>query len=134
MAKYSVLVIEDNLMNQVLVRDILEMDGYEVFLSDNASSGIEMARKHMPSLILMDIQLPGMDGLSATRILTNDPELGSIPVVARTSHSMNGDEEKAREAGCCGYITKPIDVKTFTANLLPYFEGADGAVGGIGSA
>ena len=79
-----------------------------------------MAEKYIPNLILMDIQLPGMDGLTATRIIKNNPALAHIPVIALTSHAMRGDDLKASEAGCNGYITKPIDTRRFIDNILRY--------------
>ena len=84
-----------------------------------------MAREEMPALILMDISLPGMDGLTATGILKNDPSTKDIPVVALTAHAMKGDEAKALQAGCCGYLTKPIDTRAFP-NALTKFLGITG--------
>ncbi len=79
----------------------------------DAESGIQLAQEHHPDLILMDIQLPGMDGLTATREIRNDPAAKDISVVALTSYAMEGDEEKAMDAGCAGYIAKPIDTRRF---------------------
>lgn len=122
MAADKVLVIEDNTMNQVLIKDLLKLEGFEVALAENAETGIQLAHEFLPDLILMDIQLPGMDGLSATKIITADPELQSIPVVALTSYAMTGDEEKARLAGCCGYITKPINTRNFGETIAGYLD------------
>ena len=113
MTATRVLVIEDNDMNQILIKDLLELEGFQVTVAANAEIGIQRAHEFLPQLILMDIQLPGMDGLSATKIIASDPDLQSIPVVALTSYAMRGDEEKAKRAGCCGYITKPIDTRSF---------------------
>jgi CheY-like chemotaxis protein len=113
MAKKKVLVIEDNALNLKLVRSLLMLEDYQVVEADNAETGIELAKEQQPDLILMDIQLPGMDGLSATRELKTDPEVKGIPVIALTAYAMLGDEQKALEAGCVGYISKPLDTKEF---------------------
>ena len=113
MAKEKILVIEDNALNLKLVRSLLMLENYEVVEAGNAEAGIELAKSQRPDLILMDIQLPGMDGLSATRQLKADPEVNGIPVVALTAYAMLGDEQKALEAGCVGYISKPLDTKEF---------------------
>ncbi len=122
MAADKVLVIEDNLMNQVLIKDLLKLEGFQVALAENAEQGIKMAREFLPHLILMDIQLPGMDGLSATKLITADPDLHAIPVVALTSYAMTGDKDKAKEAGCSGYITKPIDTRSFGETIAGYLD------------
>ena len=116
----TILVVEDNELNLKLVKTLLEFDGYDVLAAVDAENGIQIARKHHPDLILMDIQLPGMDGLAATRIIKNDPVLGQTPVVALTSFAMQGDEEKALGAGCDGYITKPIDTREFCNRIAKY--------------
>jgi len=113
MANETVLVIEDNEMNMKLVRSLLQIGKYSVLEAVDAENGIQLAREHHPDLILMDIQLPGMDGLTATREIKNDPAVKDISVVALTSYAMQGDEEKARDAGCTGYIAKPIDTRSF---------------------
>jgi len=109
----TVLVIEDNELNRKLVMALLQRGSYRVLEADNAESGLVLARNEKPDLILMDVQLPGMDGLTATRILKNDRVLKNIPVVALTAYAMEGDVEKAKEAGCDGYLTKPIDFHNF---------------------
>lgn len=113
MESKSILVIEDNELNMKLVRSLLQIGKYNVLEAVNAEIGIQMARDNFPDLVLMDIQLPGMDGLTATRIIKDDPDLQDIPVVALTSYAMQGDDEKAKLAGCCGYIAKPIDTRSF---------------------
>lgn len=113
MANETVLVIEDNEMNMKLARSLLQIGKYSVLEAVDAEVGIQLAREHHPDLILMDIQLPGMDGLSATREIKNDPAMKDISIVALTSYAMQGDEEKARDAGCAGYISKPIDTRSF---------------------
>ena len=112
MAK-TVLIVEDNPMNMELATDLLEMAGYEILTSDTAAAALQLAKERVPDVVLMDVALPDMDGLDATRRLKEDPELCRIPVIALTAHAMSGDEERAREAGCDGYITKPIDTKAF---------------------
>jgi CheY-like chemotaxis protein len=113
MANETVLVIEDNEMNMKLARRLLQIGKYRVLEAIDAENGIQLAREHHPDLILMDIQLPGMDGLTATREIKNDPAVKDITVVALTSYAMEGDEEKAIYAGCAGYIAKPIDTRSF---------------------
>src|SRR5205085_8949441 len=110
--KGLILVVEDNEANQMLVRAVLELEGYQVELADSATEAVEQLSRVRPDLILMDVQLPGEDGLSLTRRLKADPATSAIPVVALTAHAMNGDRESALEAGCAGYISKPIDTRT----------------------
>src|SRR4051812_28132640 len=109
----KILVIEDNPTNLRLARDVLEALGYTVLAAENADEGIGLAKTEVPALILMDLSLPGMDGLAATAVLKRDPRTRDIPVVALTAHAMEKDRENARAAGCTGYITKPIDLKSF---------------------
>ena len=113
MANETVLVIEDNEMNMKLARSLLQIGKYRILEAIDAENGIQLAREHHPDLILMDIQLPGKDGLTATREIKNDPAVKDISVVALTSYAMEGDEEKAMDAGCAGYIAKPIDTRSF---------------------
>lgn len=120
MDKMTILIIEDNEKNLKLVRALLIMGKYRVLESLTAEEGLDMAREHTPDMILMDIQLPGMNGLEATRIIKANPDLKQIPVVALTSHAMSGDEKKAIEAGCDGYMTKPIDTRTFLNDIARY--------------
>jgi CheY-like chemotaxis protein len=117
----TVMVIEDNELNMKLVRSLLGIKNYRVLEAYDAETGIQMAREHHPDLILMDIQLPGMDGLSATRIIKQDPGLKDISVVALTSYAMVGDEKKATEAGCEYYITKPINTRKFMETVKRIF-------------
>lgn len=109
----TVLVVEDNPLNMKLIRVLLQIGQFRVLEAENAETGLQIAREGKPDLILMDIQLPGMDGLAATRILKQDPSTQRIPVVALTSYAMEGDSERAKEAGCDEYITKPIDTREF---------------------
>ena len=120
MAEKVVLVVEDNALNMKLIRSLLQMGKYRVLEAEDAETGLALARQSRPDLILMDIQLPGMDGLAATRALKEDPGLREIPVLALTAHAMQGDELKALEAGCSGYITKPIDTRNFLKTLEPF--------------
>lgn len=118
-----ILVIEDNELNMKLVRAILNLNHFKVIEANMAEKGLEAAKKFKPDVILMDIQLPGMDGLTATRTLKSDPELCAIPIVALTSYAMEGDKQKALEAGCAGYITKPISPKVFISQLEEILSG-----------
>ncbi len=114
----NVLVIEDNRLNMELIRAVLQVKGnYKVLEAQNAADGIDIAYEYHPDVILMAIQLPGIDGLSATRFIKSDPELRDIPVVAMTSSAMLLDEEKSLAAGCVGQISKPIDVKNFVDTM-----------------
>jgi two-component system cell cycle response regulator DivK len=115
--KASVLVVEDNRANMKLTTLLLAREGYEVLQADNAADGLAMARERLPALILMDIQLPGMDGLEATRILKSDPATRDIKVVALTAFAMAGDEGRIRAAGCDGYVAKPIEYKQFLVEV-----------------
>ena len=103
-----------------LFRGLLAMGNYKILEATDAESGIQMAYEHHPDLILMDIQLPGMDGLEATKIITNDGDLKDIPIVALTSYAMHGDEKKAKSAGCTGYIAKPINTRSFLDTVAGY--------------
>ncbi len=121
----TILVVEDNELNMKLVRDILKIGKYNVLEATDAESGIQLARDQHPDLVLMDIQLPGMDGLCATKTIKEDPSLKDIPIVALTSYAMQGDREKAIEAGCAGYIAKPIDTRTFLETVSKFVERRD---------
>ncbi|MDD5284880.1 MAG: response regulator [Desulfuromonadaceae bacterium] len=111
--KKKILYIEDNEQNLYLVTFILEKHGYEVSSATDGQEGIDLAAKVKPDLILLDIQLPHMDGYSVARNLRMNPDLAPIPIVAVTSYAMAGDREKAFNAGCTGYIEKPINPDTF---------------------
>lgn len=108
-----ILVIEDSPTNMMLSVDLLEHAGHTVLQADRAGAGLEIAARELPDLILMDIQLPDMDGMSATRILKTAADTKNIPVIALTASAMKGDRERILEAGCDGYIEKPIRYKTF---------------------
>lgn len=108
-----VLLVEDNETNQMLTTAVLQRDGYRVQVACTAEEAQAILKTGRPDIILMDLQLPGRDGLTFTRALKLDPATASIPVVAMTAHAMMGDEAQALAAGCAGYIAKPIDTRTF---------------------
>ena len=109
----KILLIEDNEQNRILMRQILTRQGYDLLEAKDGLTGIEMARAHIPALILLDIQMPVMNGFMVIRELRNDAELRKIKVIAVTSFAMKGDREKALQAGFDEYVTKPIDTRTF---------------------
>lgn len=117
-----ILYIDDDMSNRVLVRRILMAEGFEVDDVDNAADGIELAQNTQPDLILMDISMPGMDGLMATATIRGIPHISSTPIIALTANVMQGDREMALEAGCDGYIGKPINVDTFVDELTQYLR------------
>jgi two-component system cell cycle response regulator DivK len=110
-----VLVVEDNAANMTLAVFLLQSSGYTVLTETDAEAGLMRARAARPDLILMDVQLPGMDGLEATRLLKSDQATRDIPVIALTALAMKGDEERIRVAGCDGYIAKPLAYRDFLA-------------------
>jgi CheY-like chemotaxis protein len=112
-----ILVVEDNEANRLLASAVLEREGYRVELAANSEEALERLSAQSPDLILMDVQLPGQDGLSLTRQLKTDSRTASIPVVALTALAMMGDRERTLEAGCSGYISKPINTRTFAAEV-----------------
>ncbi|HTL18392.1 MAG TPA: response regulator [Patescibacteria group bacterium] len=120
----SILVIEDNPMNLELVTDLLEGSLFRVTQAHTAEEGLRLARELMPDLVLMDISLPGMDGLAATRALKADSTTRHLPVVALTAHAMQGDQAIALEAGCDGYVTKPIDTRSFSKTIAAFIRKA----------
>ncbi len=120
MKKTTILVIEDNEFNMILVRDLLQIENFTVVEAYDAEAGIRKARETKPDLILMDIQLPGMDGLTATRIIQKDPVLKEIPVVALTAYAMEKDKKEAIAAGCVGFIAKPIDTRSFVDSVSKF--------------
>jgi CheY-like chemotaxis protein len=122
--KSLILVVEDNEANQLLARAVLEMEGYRVEIAGSAPEALEVLGGCVPDLILMDIQLPGQDGLSLTRQLKTSPATRAIPVVALTAHAMTGDRELAINAGCAGYISKPIETRTFGLQVRQFMPSA----------
>ena len=117
---HCILVIEDNLLNLELVTDLLEAKGFSVLQAQTAEEGVRSARENTPELILMDLSLPGMDGLAAAKLLKDDPATSHLPIVALTAHAMRGDDAIAKAAGCDGYLTKPIDTRRFIEQITPY--------------
>jgi len=107
----TILIVEDEPKNMKLLRDLLQRFGYEILEASDGEEGVISAREKIPNLILMDIMMPKMDGLEATRIIKADTKTKHIPVIALTSYAMKGDREKTIEAGCDGYIAKPIDIQ-----------------------
>ncbi|SPE61354.1 Polar-differentiation response regulator DivK [Verrucomicrobia bacterium] len=118
--KPRILVIEDNPLNLELVTDLLEASGHVVYQARTAEEGLRLAREALPDVVLMDLSLPAMDGLAATRALRGDPAIKHLPVVALTAHAMKGDEEAALRAGCDGYLAKPIDTRTFATRVAGF--------------
>ncbi len=123
--KPRILVVEDNPMNLELVTDLLEAAGFIVCQAHTAEEGLRAAHELSPDLILMDLSLPGLDGLAATRALRDDPATRHLTVIALTAHAMKGDEAVALSAGCDGYLTKPINTRTFAANVAAFIAAAD---------
>jgi len=113
----KILLVEDNEMNRDMLTRRLERKGFEVVIAVDGQAGVEMASSSNPDIILMDLSLPVMDGWEATRQIKSDPATLSIPVIALTAHAMAGDEQKAREAGCDDYDTKPVDLKRLLGKI-----------------
>jgi len=109
----TVLVLDDSPDNLILTQFLLETEGFEVRTAEHAEQALHILQTYRPILILMDLQMPGIDGLELTRQLRANPMWNDVPIVALTAYAMKGDEEKALTAGCDGYLTKPIDTRTF---------------------
>jgi CheY-like chemotaxis protein len=120
MNEKTILLVEDNEVNRRLAGFLLRSHGYQVREATTAAAAFEMVDKERPDLIVMDIQLPGMDGLEITKKLKEQPSTADIPVIAVTSYAMKGDREKALAAGCAGYVTKPIDKNTFIQEVAAH--------------
>lgn len=120
----TVLIVEDNELNMKLFQDLLEVHGYQTIKTRNGIEALELARRHHPDLVLMDIQLPEVSGLEVTKWIKEDDTLKGIPVIAVTAFAMKGDEERIREGGCEAYISKPISVAKFLETVRS-FLGAD---------
>jgi len=118
----KILVVEDNEINMYLSCRILKSSGYEVIEARSGEEGVELAIKEKPDLIIMDIQLPGIDGYEATKRLRKSEADGEIPIIALTSYAMAGDRKKAIKAGCTGYIEKPINPETFISEIKKFLE------------
>ena len=122
MTKYRVLVVDDSQLNRKLASAVLEAAGYEVLLAEDGEQALAVASEALPDLILMDVQLPKIDGYEATRRLRARPETKDIIIVALTSHAMVGEAQRAKDAGCDGYLSKPIDTRTIVDTLRSYLE------------
>lgn len=118
----KILIIEDNEQNLELATVLLELNGFAIASARTAEEGLRLARDILPDLVLMDISLPGMDGLSATRNLKTDPATRHLSVVGLTANAMKGDQESAMQAGCDGYVAKPIDTRTFAATIRDFID------------
>ncbi len=118
----KILIIEDNVQNRYLFSYLLRNQGYEVIEAVNGIEGLKLAGEHQPDLILLDIQLPDIDGYEVADRLRDNAILGSTPIVAVTSYAMSGDREKAIDSGCTSYIEKPIDPKTFLKEIQGFLE------------
>jgi two-component system, cell cycle response regulator DivK len=117
-----ILVVEDQPDNRQIIRDMLADTGYEIAEAENGEEALAAIAKQRPDLILMDIQLPIMDGYAATRRIKTDPALKSIPVIAVTSYALSGEEKKAREAGCDDYVPKPYSPRQLLAKIRQYLS------------
>ena len=117
-----ILIVEDEPKNMTLIRDLLQVSGYSTIEATNGKQGVELAKANKPDLILMDIQMPVMDGLEATRILKADTTTSNIPVLALTSYAMKGDKERMLKAGCDGYLAKPLDIQEFLKTVAEYLS------------
>jgi two-component system cell cycle response regulator len=122
MSRRKILIIEDNQMNLELTTDLLEANGFAVASAQTAEDGLRLARELTPDLVLMDFALPGMDGLSATKNLKTNPATSHLTVVGLTAHAMKGDEAIALAAGCDGYLTKPINTRTFVDTISGFIS------------
>jgi two-component system, cell cycle response regulator DivK len=119
-----VLLVEDNEMNMKLVRDVLQATGYETLEATSGEEAVEVARAHTPALVLMDVRLPGIDGVEALARLRRDEQTASIPVLAVTAQAMIGDREQFLDAGFDGYLSKPVDVLELIQTVKEYCEPA----------
>jgi two-component system cell cycle response regulator DivK len=120
-----ILIVEDQEDNRAILRDLLSQAGYDLIEAVDGGKGVELARSERPDLILMDIQLPILDGYEATRQIKGNAELKSIPIIAVTSYALSGDEAKARAAGCDGYVTKPFSPRQLLAKVREFMPAGD---------
>ena len=123
-ARNRILLVEDNASSRQLARMVLNGSGFDVDVASDGAEGLQKARSTLYDLVLMDVELPGMDGLTVTRMLKSDPKTADVPVVALTANAMKGDEQEALAAGCSGYISKPIEVASFVQRIATYLEPA----------
>lgn len=124
----KVLVVDDNQANLKLVCLLLAADGYDIKTAYDAEEALNVLEVFQPELILMDIQLPGMDGLTLARLIKQDPNHASVIIIALTAYAMKGDEERAKNNGCSGYITKPIDTRSFSSTIQDFMQSSDSIV------
>ena len=122
MAGETILYIEDNPGNRMLIRRVLEVEGYHVIEACDGTEGLALAKTTRPDLVLMDINLPGIDGYELTGMLKGMKHLADVPIIAMTANVMKGDRERTLEAGCDGYIQKPIDVDQLPAQVARFFK------------
>jgi len=122
---YKILIVEDNTNNRSLLLDILNFHGFEVSVAVDGLQGVTLAKQQMPDLILMDIQMPGMDGMTAGKILKGDPATSKLKIIALTSFAMQGDEEKFMAAGFDGYLSKPVDTRELPILITGWLKGKD---------
>jgi len=122
MSDYTVLIVEDSEKNMKMMRDLMRVQGYQTLEASDGPAGLDMARQRRPDLILMDIQLPGMDGYEVTRRLKAQDDTKGIPIIAVTSFAMKGDEDRAREAGCDAYLSKPINIHQLVETVQRYLS------------
>jgi len=128
MSAKTILVIDDSPANLKLIRVLLTGEGYQVLTAPDAESALTLIATAHPKLILMDLQLPGMDGLTLIRRLKSSPETHDTPIVAITAYAMKGDEEKALASGCDAYLTKPIDTRALPILVARYFKNSPGSL------
>jgi CheY-like chemotaxis protein len=119
----TILIVEDNENNRSLLKDILVFHGYEIVVAADGTEGVVLARERMPDLILMDIQMPGMDGMTAAGILKSDPATSGLKIIALTSFAMQGDREKFLTAGFNGYLSKPVNTREVPGLIERWLEG-----------
>lgn len=125
MPKPKILIVEDNELSRDMLSRRLRRKGYEVLVATDGQEGIAMAQRELPDLVLMDLSLPDLDGWEATRRLKTDSKTANIPVIALTAHAMSGDREKALDAGCDEYDTKPIDLRRLLSKMVRFVEDPD---------
>jgi two-component system cell cycle response regulator DivK len=118
----TILIVEDNELNMRLFNDVLQAVGYQTLQTGDGSEAVELAERHRPDLILMDMRLPGISGMEATHLIKERPELSHIPIVAVTASALKGDEERILAGGCDGFIAKPISIPTFLSTIAQFLE------------
>jgi two-component system, cell cycle response regulator DivK len=122
MSEYRVLVVDDTELNRKVVKTVLQSNDFDVLEAEDGEEAFAAATKLLPDLILMDVQLPKIDGYEVTRRLRNQESTQQIPIIALTAHALQGESERAKEAGCDGYLSKPINIRTLVDELLKYLK------------